>query len=120
MLNFCGCGPPQHVLPYSSFCNSSLSSPFLPQGAVDKIVLPEGMQSVNFYECTGLAGDIAQMNLPVGMQSVNFRQCRGLTGAVDKLALPEGMQIVDFSWCSGLTGKLPATERAKVKDYHGP
>jgi hypothetical protein len=89
-------------------------------GSVDKLVLPEGMQSVNFYECTGLAGDIAQMNLPVGMQSVNFRQCRGLTGAVDKLALPEGMQIVDFSWCSGLTGKLPATERAKVKDYHGP
>ena len=25
-------------------------------GAVDKIVFPEGMQTVNFYNCTGLTG----------------------------------------------------------------
>jgi hypothetical protein len=25
-------------------------------GAVDKIVLPEGMQSVNFWYCTGITG----------------------------------------------------------------
>ena len=27
-----------------------------PSGAVDKLVLPEGMQSVNFYNGTGLTG----------------------------------------------------------------
>ena len=29
---------------------------FPPAGAVDKIVLPEGMQSVDFYGCEGLTG----------------------------------------------------------------
>jgi hypothetical protein len=29
---------------------------FHPQGAVDKIVLPEGMQSVNFEMCEGITG----------------------------------------------------------------
>jgi hypothetical protein len=29
---------------------------FLPAGAVDKIVLPEGMLSVNFGWCSGLSG----------------------------------------------------------------
>ena len=29
---------------------------FPPAGAVDKIVLPEGMQKVNFYNCRGLTG----------------------------------------------------------------
>ena len=33
-----------------------LSSPSHPQGAVDKIVLPEGMQSVDFRDCTELTG----------------------------------------------------------------
>jgi hypothetical protein len=27
-----------------------------PQGAVDKIVLPEGMQEVDFHNCLGLTG----------------------------------------------------------------
>ena len=30
--------------------------PSPPSGAVDKIVLPEGMQEVNFYGCTGITG----------------------------------------------------------------
>jgi hypothetical protein len=29
---------------------------FPSSGAVDKIVLPQGMQSVNFYRCTGITG----------------------------------------------------------------
>jgi hypothetical protein len=88
--------------------------------AVDKLVLPDGMQSVNFQMCGGLTGDIAQMNLPVGMQSVNFMKCNGLTGAVDKLVLPEGMQTLDFRFCEGLTGELPASEKAKVVTYTAP
>ena len=42
----------------SSFLTLSffLSSPSHPQGAVDKIVLPEGMQSVNFSLCNGITG----------------------------------------------------------------
>jgi hypothetical protein len=44
--------------PDSSFLtlSFSLSSPSHPQGAVDKIVLPEGMQEVNFYNCKGITG----------------------------------------------------------------
>ena len=30
-----------------------------------------------------LAGDIAQLKLPVGMQTVNFYKCTGLTGTAD-------------------------------------
>jgi hypothetical protein len=30
------------------------------------------------------------------------------------------MQEVNFKYCMGLTGKLPASERAKVKNYRGP
>jgi hypothetical protein len=30
--------------------------PFPSAGAVDKLVLPEGMQRVNFYGCRGLTG----------------------------------------------------------------
>ena len=54
------------------------------------------------------------------MQSVNFCGCVCLTGAVDKIVLPDGMQYVGFLNCRGLTGKLPASEKAKVKDYNGP
>ncbi len=33
-------------------------------GAVDKIVLPDGMQSVNFYGCTSLTGDLTPGHHP--------------------------------------------------------
>ena len=36
--------------------SSFLSLPSHPQGAVDKIVLPEGMQTVNFSFCKGITG----------------------------------------------------------------
>jgi hypothetical protein len=75
------------------------------KGAVDKIVLPEGMQSVNFQECYGLAGDLTQWHLPVGMKNLNLSQT-GVTGAVDKIVLPEGMQTVNFCSCTRLTGDL--------------
>jgi hypothetical protein len=38
-----------HLIPFPLFAFSSA-------GAVDKIVLPEGMQSVNFWYCTGITG----------------------------------------------------------------
>ena len=45
-----------HALPHSSFVPfPSLRLP-TPSGAVDKIVLPEGMQSVDFSLCKGLRG----------------------------------------------------------------
>ena len=41
----------------SSFLTLSFSLfVFPPSGAVDKIVLPEGMKSVNFCECRGITG----------------------------------------------------------------
>ena len=47
-------------------------------GDVGNIVLPEGMQTVDFSNCTGLTGDIAEFNLPVSMKTVNFAGCEGL------------------------------------------
>jgi hypothetical protein len=45
----------RHAFPYSSlYIFSSYTSPSA--GEVDKIVLPKGMQSVNFYDCRGLTG----------------------------------------------------------------
>ena len=44
--------PPSSLYPFSSFA-------FPSAGAVDKIVLPEGMQSVNFGSCYGLTGTAA-------------------------------------------------------------
>jgi hypothetical protein len=49
---------------------------------------------VNFSKCTGLTGAVDKIVLPVGMQSVDFSKCTGLTGAVDKIVLPVGMQIL--------------------------
>jgi hypothetical protein len=48
-------GGQPHALPHSSFI---LLPPFAfpSAGAVDKIVLPEGMQSVNFGFCKGITG----------------------------------------------------------------
>ena len=45
-----------HTLPHSSLYPFSPLCPFPSAGAVDKIVFPEGMQSVNFYGCHGLTG----------------------------------------------------------------
>ena len=41
--------PHSSLYPFSSFA-------FPSAGAVDKIVFPVGMQSVNFYNCKGLTG----------------------------------------------------------------
>ena len=44
-----------HTLPRSSF-DPFPSFAFPSAGAVDKLTLPEGMQTVNFYYCQGLTG----------------------------------------------------------------
>jgi hypothetical protein len=44
-----------HALPHSSFYLFPLFA-FPSAGSVDKIVLPEGMQEVNFYGCNRLTG----------------------------------------------------------------
>ena len=66
----------------SSFLTLSffIYSPSPSAGAVDKIVLPEGMQSVNFGGCFHLTGAVDKIVFPVGMQSVNFEWCEGLAG----------------------------------------
>jgi hypothetical protein len=38
---------------------------FPPAGAVDKIVLPEGMQTVNFYGCRGITGTAGSLGVMV-------------------------------------------------------
>ena len=48
-------GGQPHTLPHSSPYPCSLFA-FPSAGAVDKIVFPVGMQSVNFEWCEGLAG----------------------------------------------------------------
>jgi hypothetical protein len=48
-------GGQPHVLPHSSLYPFRLFA-FPPAGDVGKIVLPEGMQSVNFQSCKGLTG----------------------------------------------------------------
>ena len=52
-------GQPQHVL-HSSFSLSSFLTllPSSATGAVDKIVFPGGMQSVDFSWCKGLTGTV--------------------------------------------------------------
>ena len=107
-----------HIL-FNSFFQPAARPPsfltvFLPHfafpsaGAIDKIVFPVGMQSVNFEDCSGLTGNIAQLNLPVGMKELNLSRCNG---KLDYLT----MQTV-----GGITGTLPASERAKVKNYDSP
>jgi hypothetical protein len=120
------------------------------EGDVTQLRLPDGMQSLILSGSPigdpmhFITGDIGQMNLPVGMKTVDFEHCAGITGAVDKLVLPEGMQTVilclckgvtgdigqmnlpvgmktvNFCYCEGITGELPASERAKVKNYASP
>ena len=47
-------GQPRYILRSSSYSFPRFA--FLSAGAVDKLVLPEGMQSVGFYRCYGLTG----------------------------------------------------------------
>jgi hypothetical protein len=55
-----------------------LLSPFA--GDIGTLVLPEGMQGLDLYGCTGLTGDIGTLVLPEGMQYLNLGDCTGLTG----------------------------------------
>jgi hypothetical protein len=42
---------------------------FLSAGAVDKLLLPEGMQTVVFSMCTGLSGKAESKRMSVGLPS---------------------------------------------------
>ena len=44
-----------HTLPIPHFILFPLFA-FPSAGSVDKLVLPEGMQSLNFFQCQGLTG----------------------------------------------------------------
>ena len=94
---------------------------FSSAGAVDKIVFPEGMQSVNFDSCFGLTGTAEVRMNEVHILVNTFFAIQPHTpppsslypffsfafpsaGAVDKLVFPEGMQSVNFQMCKGLTG----------------
>ena len=58
------------------------------RGAVDKLVLPDGMRRVNFRSCVGITGAVDKLVLPVGMQNLNLRECWGLTGTLATLPPP--------------------------------
>ena len=91
-----------------------------PSGAVDKLLLPDGMQSVDFRECKGLTGTADSRMSDGHIYSLLFGgqpQCVRhssiypyplfafpFAGAVDKIVLPEGMQSVNFRGCTSLTG----------------
>jgi hypothetical protein len=77
-------------------------SPFA--GDIGTLVVPEGMQGLYLYSCTGLTGDIGTLVLPEGMQRLDLNDCTGLTGDIGTLVLPEGMQYLDLNDCTGLTG----------------
>jgi hypothetical protein len=93
---------------------------FPPSGAVDKIVLPEGIQEVSFSGCEGITGtaDLGRVDghiylIRFGGQPHVFPPSSFIpfplfalppAGAVDKIVLPEGIQEVNFSSCHGLTG----------------
>ena len=77
-------------------------------GAVDKIVLPEGMQTVIFKGCTGLTGDLTQWHLPVGMKNLNLCETK-VTGDVTQLRLPDGMQSLDLSGSWAIPMKITGT-----------
>ena len=89
-------------------------------GDLAQLQLPVGMQDLNLGGCRALTGDLTQLHLPVGMKDLNLWGCKALTGDITQMNLPEGMQTVNFVRCARLTGKLPASERAKVKNYRGP
>ena len=94
-------------------CAAILSPPvltYLPHrsffaGDIGKLVLPEGIQVLALYGCSGLTGDIGTLVLPEGMQKLNLYGCSGLTGDIGTLVLSEGMRHLDLNECWGLTGK---------------
>ena len=90
-------------------------------GAVDKLVLPVDMQSVNFSSCLRLTGTAESGMSEVHIYLICFwwfsRHASSFlicifpplfafpsAGAVDKLLFPDGMQHVSFNGCHGLTG----------------
>ena len=100
-LLFIRAQPALFLLPSSHI--SLLPSPFA--GDISTLVLPEGMEHLYLYGCTGLAGDIGTLVLPEGMQYLDLGDCPGLTGDIGTLVLPAGMQELIFSACTGFTGK---------------
>ena len=73
-------------------------------GDIGTLVLPEGIQVLALYGCSGLTGDIGTLVLPEGMQHLDLQNCTGLTGDICTLVLPEGMQWLNLDLCSGLAG----------------
>ena len=84
-------------------------------GDIGNLVLPEGMQTVNFVRCTDLTGNITQLNLPVGIQEVNFNGCTGLGGTLVTFP-PSRMTIFDIRGTSAKVDvasiELPASATA--------
>ena len=62
------------------------------------------MQYLDLKQCS-LTGDIGTLVLPEGMQFLDLFKCTGLTGDIGTLVLSEGMQHLYLNSCSGLTGK---------------
>ena len=66
--------------------------------------LPVGMKDLYLYS-TEVTGAVYNLVLPEGMQNVNFNSCQGLKGSVDKLALLEGKCR---TWTSAAAGASQA------------
>ena len=63
-----------------------------------------GMKDLYLYS-TEVTGAVYNLVLPEGMQNVNFNSCQGLKGSVDKLALLEGKCR---TWTSAAAGASQA------------
>ena len=68
----------QPILSPSILTYLPLLSPFA--GDISTLVLPEGMQKLDMFNCSRLTGDIGTLVLPEGMQHLYLYGCRGLTG----------------------------------------
>ena len=116
------------MLPRSSFYPFP-SIAFPSAGAVDKLVLPEGMQNVNVSLCYGLTGTAESHGMSEGHSSLK----NGLAASRSKFVIPHFILSLTFVLTVNSpfhtylfnpshtsTGKLLASERAKVKNYSGP
>ena len=63
------------------------------------------VEAIDFSErCSG--GNMRRLVLPDGIKSLDLHGCAKLKGPIHKLALPEGMQDLNLSYCPKVSGEL--------------
>ena len=85
-------------------------------GALDKLVLPAGMETLDASNCCAITCDIDNLVVPTGMKKLNLAinkssgpSMKGSelnTGNIGALVIPEGMLHLDISGNTRLTGAI--------------